>query len=198
MSQSTTGGRSRRWIVWAAVGAALVVGGVVGGVIGSATASTASPAGTGSAAASTTSTCQVGGVANQVLPSVVTISAQGSSGGGTGSGEVIKTDGYILTNNHVIAAAANGGKVEVMFSDGATAPATITGRDPLTDLAVLKVNDQNRLKAIELGTSSSVRRASRSWRSARRSGCPARSPPESSARWTGPSRFPARTTSRRC
>jgi putative serine protease PepD len=157
MSQSTTGGRSRRWIVWAAVGAALVVGGVVGGVIGSATASTASPAGTGSAAASTTSTCQVGGVANQVLPSVVTISAQGSSGGGTGSGEVIKTDGYILTNNHVIAAAANGGKVEVMFSDGATAPATITGRDPLTDLAVLKVNDQNRLKAIELGTSSSVR-----------------------------------------
>jgi putative serine protease PepD len=142
--------------MWVAVGAALLVGGVVGGVIGSATASTASPTSTASASAGTVSACPVSNVADQVLPSVVTISAQGSGGGGTGSGEVINPDGYILTNNHVIAAAANGGKVEVLFSDGATAPATITGRDPLTDLAVIKVSDQKRLKAIGLGSSSSV------------------------------------------
>jgi putative serine protease PepD len=158
MSQSTTGGRSRRWILWVAIGAALVVGGVVGGVIGSATASTGSPAAAATEqGASTVSACPVSNVANEVLPSVVTIAAQGSSGAGTGSGEVIKTDGYILTNNHVISIAANGGKVEVQFSDGATAPATITGRDPLTDLAVLKVSDEKRLKAIQLGSSSSVR-----------------------------------------
>jgi putative serine protease PepD len=70
---------------------------------------------------------------------------------------VIRSDGYILTNNHVISIAANGGRVEVMFSDGATAPATITGRDPLTDLAVLKVQPSRDLKVIELGTSGSVR-----------------------------------------
>ena len=99
----------------------------------------------------------MGRVADQVLPSVVTISAQGPSGAGTGSGEVIRTDGYILTNNHVINVAASGGKVEVHFTDGTTAEATITGRDPLTDLAVLKVTGQSKLKAIALGSSSSVR-----------------------------------------
>jgi S1-C subfamily serine protease len=66
------------------------------------------------------------------------------------------SDGYILTNNHVIASAASGGSVEVLFSDGATAAATITGRDPLTDLAVLKVQPPRGLKVIELGSSQSV------------------------------------------
>jgi putative serine protease PepD len=96
-------------------------------------------------------------VADQVIPSVVTISAQGRGGGGTGSGEVIRSDGYILTNNHVIAIAADGGSVEVLFSDGQTAPATITGRDPQTDLAVLKVDTSAKLKVIALGESSSVK-----------------------------------------
>ena len=49
---------------------------------------------------------------------MVTIAATGASGSGTGSGEVIRSDGYILTNNHVISIAANGGSVEVLFSDG--------------------------------------------------------------------------------
>jgi putative serine protease PepD len=96
-------------------------------------------------------------VADHVIPSVVTISARGSGGGGTGSGEVIRSDGYILTNNHVIAVAANGGSVDVLFADGQSAPATITGRDPQTDLAVLKVDTSIKLKVIALGESSSVR-----------------------------------------
>src|SRR5207248_501423 len=101
--------------------------------------------------------CQVESVANKVLPSVVTINVIGpDGGGGNGSGEVIKSDGYILTNNHVIAAAANGGKVEVLFSDGAAAPATIVGRDTLTDLAVLKVTPPRGLTVIALGSSASV------------------------------------------
>jgi putative serine protease PepD len=95
-------------------------------------------------------------VADNVLPSVVTISANGATGAGTGSGEVIRTNGYILTNNHVISGAANGGNVDVLFSDGTSVSATITGRDILTDLAVLKVDPPFDLTAIEIGRSSSV------------------------------------------
>jgi putative serine protease PepD len=148
---------SRRWLPWAAAGAALVVGGVVGGVIVSATSSPASGVTSRSSSSSTVSACAVTSVADQVIPSVVTISAQGHGGGGTGSGEVIRPDGYILTNNHVIAIAANGGAVEVLFSDGQTAPAVITGRDPQTDLAVLHVQPTHKLKVIALGSSASVK-----------------------------------------
>jgi putative serine protease PepD len=150
-------GRGRhRWLPWAALGTALVAGGVIGGVIVAATKSSASTT-TASSASTQVSACGVTSVADQVLPSVVTISAQGQGGGGTGSGEVIRSDGYILTNNHVIAIAANGGSVEVQFSDGQTAPATITGRDPLTDLAVLKVDTSARLKVIAMGSSASLK-----------------------------------------
>jgi len=151
---------SRRWIPWAAAGAALVVGGVAGGLIVAATNSSASSGTPGSAAtpgSATVSACAVTSVADQVVPSVITIAASGSGGSGTGSGEVIRSEGYILTNNHVISVAAGGGSVEVLFSDGQTAPATITGRDPQTDLAVLKVDTSAKLKVIALGSSSSVR-----------------------------------------
>jgi putative serine protease PepD len=159
VSDAKHGQNRRRWLPWVALGAALVVGGVVGGVIVAATepsASAAPPSSSGSSS-SQVSVCAVTTVADQVLPSVVTISARGGSGAGTGSGEVIRSDGYILTNNHVIAVAANGGSVEVQFADGQTAPATITGRDPQTDLAVLKVDTSAKLKVIALGSSSAVK-----------------------------------------
>jgi len=119
------------------------------------TTTTASSAGNVTAAGSA-ATCTVTTVAHDVLPSVVTISASGAAGAGTGSGEVIKSDGYILTNNHVISPAANGGKVEVTFASGTTVPATIVGRDILTDLAVLKVTPPFDLKVIAMGSSDSV------------------------------------------
>jgi putative serine protease PepD len=153
--------RSRRpWLPWAAAGTALVVGGVVGGIIVAATGSSGSSHSAGQAPdSSTASACAVTSVASEVVPSVVTIaaSAPGGAGSGTGSGEVIRSDGYVLTNNHVISIAASGGSVEVLFSDGATAPATITGRDPQTDLAVLKVQPSHELKVIQLGSSPSLR-----------------------------------------
>jgi putative serine protease PepD len=99
--------------------------------------------------------CDVNKVANKTLPTVVTITARQGSTGGTGSGEIIRSDGYILTNNHVISIAANGGTVEVLFNDGTTAPATITGRDPKADLAVIKV-DKTSLPVIPFGSSESV------------------------------------------
>ena len=144
-----------RWLPAALVGA-LVVGGVAGGAIIAATQSSAAPATGAAASSSPLSVCDVTSVANKVIPSVVTISARGSGGSGTGSGEVIRSDGYILTNNHVIAVAASGGSVEVQFSDGQSAPATITGRDPQTDLAVIKVDVSRTLPVIAMGSSSSV------------------------------------------
>ena len=155
MTESKHARGSRRWLPWAAAGAALVVGGVVGGVIVAATSSPASSAtSSSSASAQAVSACAVTPVADQVLPSVVTIAASGSGGSGTGSGEVIKSDGYILTNNHVISIAAHGGSVQALFADGQTSPATITGRDPQTDLAVLHVQPAHELKVIALGSSS--------------------------------------------
>jgi putative serine protease PepD len=141
----------RQW--WAAAGAVLVVGGVLGGCSNSGTSSPSGPTSGSSAVAA----CAVTPIADKVIPSVVTIAASGSGGSGTGSGEVIRSDGYILTNNHVISVAASGGSVDVLFSDGQTEPATIVGRDPQTDLAVLKVQPSHDLKVISLGSSSSVK-----------------------------------------
>jgi len=148
---------SRRWPPWVALVAVLVVGGCTTGSASSSGAS-ATPGNSGTTSGSSTvSACAVTPVANEVVPSVVTIAAHGPNGSGTGSGEVIRSDGYILTNNHVISiAASSGGSVEVLFSDGQTESATITGRDPQTDLAVLKVQASHQLKVIALGSSSSV------------------------------------------
>ena len=154
------GGRrrgSRSWSTGILVGACIVVavaGGVIGGVIVNAFSSS-SPSGTASSSGAGTSahTCLVTPVARETLPSVVTISVKGPSASGTGSGEVIHSGGYILTNNHVIAAAASGGSISVMFSNGTTADAELTGRDPLTDIAVIKVSGESDLRVIPVGES---------------------------------------------
>ncbi|HEY3558510.1 MAG TPA: trypsin-like peptidase domain-containing protein [Kribbella sp.] len=89
-----------------------------------------------------TAMCAAIPVANQVLPSIVTISARRGAQAGTGSGQVFREGGYILTNDHVISVAAGaGGAVSVQHSDGHSSDATIVGRDPSTDLAVLKAAD---------------------------------------------------------
>jgi putative serine protease PepD len=117
-----------------------LVGGLVGGLIVKATDSNTSNTG-GLLAGSPPAMCQASTVSDGALPSVVTIEARSGRSGGTGSGEIIKEGGYILTNNHVIAVAAEGGEITVLYSDGKSTPATLVGRDPLTDLAVIKADD---------------------------------------------------------
>lgn len=68
---------------------------------------------------------------------------------GSGSGVVISTDGYIATNNHVI---ENASQVEVVFPDRRSFPAKVIGRDPNTDLALLKVEAKD-LAFVSLGNS---------------------------------------------
>ncbi|MBA3233299.1 MAG: trypsin-like peptidase domain-containing protein [Propionibacteriales bacterium] len=87
------------------------------------------------------------------LPSVVKIYASGGQVSGTGSGIILTSDGEILTNNHVVEVAASGGTLAVSFNDGSSARATIVGRDPLTDLAVIKAQDVDSLKAATIGDS---------------------------------------------
>jgi putative serine protease PepD len=95
-------------------------------------------------------------VAKNGLPSVVTIHVNAGHASGSGSGEVINPDGYILTNNHVISAAANGGTITALFSNGESEDARLIGRDIATDLAVVKVDQHPTLRAIPWGNSSAL------------------------------------------
>jgi putative serine protease PepD len=141
-----------------AVGAAAVIGGVAGGLIVKATSSS----GSGSAPAvtplsATAAACPAATVADRALPAVVTVNASGSRGGASGSGVVIRSGGYILTNDHVISIAADGGTLSILRADGEKADATIVGRDPLTDLAVIKTDGISDLPVIPLGESGSLK-----------------------------------------
>jgi putative serine protease PepD len=78
-----------------------------------------------------------------VLPTVVSIAIENRSEQGSGSGFVIRPDGYILTNNHVAAPAADGGSLTVFFENGESAQAEIVGRNSAYDLAVLKIDAQD-------------------------------------------------------
>lgn len=70
-----------------------------------------------------------------------------------GSGFIISSDGYVVTNNHVVNGAT---KVSVTLDDGTTLPAKVIGRDPKTDVALLRVKPTGKLPFIELGDSDDV------------------------------------------
>ncbi len=101
----------------------------------------------------------VADVAARVLPSVVSLEIRTGDAGETGSGVVIDRTGYILTNNHVISTAATDPSAEltVIFNDGkpSRVPGIIVGRDPLTDLAVLKA-DVSGATVAQLGDSAAL------------------------------------------
>ncbi|HEX6473212.1 MAG TPA: trypsin-like peptidase domain-containing protein [Streptosporangiaceae bacterium] len=98
----------------------------------------------------------VAGIAHRVLPSVVMIKIETNTGdSGAGSGFIIQ-GGYILTNNHVVAEAANGGAMQVVFSDEKTTSATVVGRDPSSDIAVIKPATTNGRPALPLGNSADI------------------------------------------
>lgn len=95
-------------------------------------------------------------VAATALPSTVMIRIGSGRSGGTGSGFVLDTDGHIMTNNHVIAGAADGGRITVVFSDGARVEATLVGRSPSYDLAVIKLEGEHELTPMAIGDSDNV------------------------------------------
>ena len=98
----------------------------------------------------TTSTVEV---ARRVRPGTVMIEVGAGNGTETGSGFVLDRQGHLMTNNHVVAGAAGGSRIRVVFSDGRQTTATLVGRSPSYDLAVIKVKADAQLRPLELGDS---------------------------------------------
>jgi putative serine protease PepD len=142
--------------------------GLLGGYVGARTAGPSLPSASSlrdpgatipsaSPASSARPSTSVAGIAARVLRSVVSIDVSDGEGSGTGSGVVLSRDGFVLTNNHVVAGAATGGTITVSFNDGSVdLPARVVGRDPETDLAVIRVVGATSLTPAELGSSSGL------------------------------------------
>jgi S1-C subfamily serine protease len=100
----------------------------------------------------------VSDIAESVTPAVVSIEVRVGEAGATGSGVVIDGEqGYIVTNNHVVSGAddVDGAEIRAVFSDGSGSAARVVGRDPASDIAVLKVEKPGLVTAA-LGDSESV------------------------------------------
>ncbi|MFF1879510.1 S1C family serine protease [Leifsonia sp. NPDC058230] len=140
--------KGRAWLIAGlAVAAALIL--IAGGFIAGAVATLALNAGSRAA-------CNAVSVADRVLPTIVTVLVSSGGGNSNGSGEIITSDGYILTNNHVISPAASGATLRVRYSDGHETDARLIGRDPKTDLAVIKVESDDALPVIDIGNSGNL------------------------------------------
>ncbi|WAJ44016.1 trypsin-like peptidase domain-containing protein [Mycobacterium sp. Aquia_216] len=158
-------GRKVSYLALAVLLAIALVIGAVGGLIGRKTAEVVDAFTTSKVTLSTNgSTEEPAGrfakVAAATANSVVTIESKSDQEGMQGSGVVIDGRGYIVTNNHVISEAANNPsqfKTTVVFNDGKEVPANLVGRDPKTDLAVLKVDNVDNLSVARLGDSDKVR-----------------------------------------
>ena len=143
----------------AIVGGASGLGGAYAGV------NLFAPTGAGPAAGPSTVTVnnsdsvnQTTAIASKVLPSVVTIDASGTNGAGTGSGVVLTSDGYVVTNTHVVTldGATADATIRVTTSDGRVYDAEIVGTDPTYDLAVIKLVDAEGLTPVEFADSSEL------------------------------------------
>lgn len=98
-------------------------------------------------------------VVAEVRPATVNIRVKTPTADGVGSGAVIHGDGYIVTNNHVISAAAaspGNSTISVRFHDGQSVPARIVGREPSSDVAVIKVDGVDNLTVMTPGDSEAL------------------------------------------
>jgi len=138
-----------------AVGAAALVlmagSGIAGGVVALAIDGNSGSGGRTYTAAPIINSADLPKIAAAVENSVVSV----STGSGEGSGVVLTGDGYVLTNNHVVA-SASGERVRVTFADGKGVNAKIVGTDPKTDLAVLKADGVSGLSPAKFGDSDAM------------------------------------------
>ncbi|MBB5643417.1 S1C family serine protease [Cryobacterium roopkundense] len=162
------GNRRRRTALIATLAIGTMLGGVSGAGVAALLASNnsgtpvvaAQTSGvTGSVVVNDTSTASaVSSAAAKAAPSVVTISVTSGSQGGTGSGVILSSDGYVLTNTHVVTleGAVSDATIEVTASDGTIYAATLVGTDPTSDLAVIKLTDATGLAPITWADSSKL------------------------------------------
>ncbi len=100
----------------------------------------------------------IAAVAEELLPSTLQIAAQwGEDDGATGSGFVLDEDGHVITNNHVVADAARGGRIAVIDARGERYPASVVGRSETYDIAVLEVDGLTDARPAAIGASRQMR-----------------------------------------
>ena len=150
--------------------AALAIGALVGGVSGAGVTAwslTANPGLNATNSAANPQTITVNdesnatnatAVAAKSGPSVVTVSVTGFNAAGTGSGVILSRDGYVVTNTHVVTldGEANDTKIQVQTYDGHLYTAKLIGTDPITDLAVIKINSDAAFQPIAFADSSDL------------------------------------------
>jgi len=144
---------TRRFGLRVLVAVALVAG-IAGGLAGGAFAGWAA----GGGGRTTEASEWVADAAARALPSVVTIEVRGHEGS-TGSGVIVRSDGYILTNRHVVASAVGNGSEIVVTRYGQLTqiPATLVGQDAKNDLAVIRIDTDGPLPVATLGRSDKLR-----------------------------------------
>ena len=158
--------KKKRTPLSAVVVISLLVGGVAGGAVGYVAADLANGVSTNTNQTIQTPTVNtnvpitpanetVSQIVQNVKSSVVSIKAEGNSGTGTGSGFIYRQDGYIITNNHVVAPALNGGKLTVYLENKTEFEARLIGRNPSYDLAVLKI-EASGLSPVKIGDSNAL------------------------------------------
>lgn len=165
----TPRGRVPGWMWPAVVVLALVVG-AGGGALGSVAYENLNDDGSGSGSSDTSlpsapgvdvstnpplseDNTSVAAVAERLLPSTVQIFASGGGESGTGSGFVFDDDGHIITNDHVVAAAAEDGEIEVVGTNGVRFSAEVVGRSSVYDVAVLVADEARDLEPVSFGAS---------------------------------------------
>jgi putative serine protease PepD len=162
-----TAGRTINRSLIVPVAAALVIGAILGGAAGAGVAVIVSGANNSNGITSThagvvvndtSHVTSITGVVAKAEPSVVTLSVTGGSSSGTGSGVILSSDGYVLTNNHVATLDGATAKptIKVQDSVGHIYDATLVGTDPTVDLAVVKLQGASGLTPIEWGDSSKL------------------------------------------
>ena len=158
--------KKKRTPLSAVVVISLLVGGLAGGAVGFVAADLANGVSSNSTQTIQSPTINtnvpitpanetVSQIVQNVKSSVVSIKADGNSGTGTGSGFIYRQDGYIITNNHVVAPALNGGKLTVFLENKTEFEARLIGRNPSYDLAVLKI-EATGLSPVKIGDSNAI------------------------------------------
>ncbi|MEY3470659.1 MAG: hypothetical protein RLZZ575_1119, partial [Actinomycetota bacterium] len=158
--------KKKRTPLSAVVVISLLVGGLAGGAVGFVAADLANGVSSNSTQTIQNPTINtnvpitpanetVSQIVQNVKSSVVSIKADGNSGTGTGSGFIYRQDGYIITNNHVVAPALNGGKLTVFLENKTEFEARLIGRNPSYDLAVLKI-EATGLSPVKIGDSNAL------------------------------------------
>ncbi|MGF7238844.1 MAG: trypsin-like peptidase domain-containing protein [Frankia sp.] len=152
----------RRRVAVGLAGLALVAGAAGGGVgvlasggggsSSTPSITTLSTSDSGSTTVKAATSGTIASAAAKIEPSVVTITVTGTDSSDVGSGIIVRSDGYILTNNHVI---ADGGTIKVQRYNGQNYTATVVGQDATDDLAVLKI-DATGLPAATFADSSKI------------------------------------------